>query len=381
MPNKFLFAGAGTGKTERVVKESIDLISSGKRVLVLTYTTNNQREIYDRFVLKNCKADEMFSVKGHFTFLLEEMIRPYQRAIFPMRIDRFVFNASDPHKENGRTIPGRSEKSNGKYNPSYYFTSDQSVAHSTYLAKLACAICKETNGAPIRRLEAMYDHIFFDECQDLVGWDYEVLALLAKSKNISITCVGDFRQTIYETAVTSKLPGTIVEKRDCLRKLGFAEEFMNESYRSVQSICDFAGTIHESERFPPTISAVNVPAQEAHHIGVFVVKKSDARRYIERFRPVMLRHSVISGCEYDDIPMQRITFGKAKGLGFPRTVIIPTPSHLNFLQGQKNAFDQGKTDSSKNKCYVAFTRAQYSVSIIVPDNLVTNCNLPIWIPV
>jgi DNA helicase-2/ATP-dependent DNA helicase PcrA len=380
LPNNFLFAGAGTGKTERVVNESIDLIREGKRVLVLTYTTSNQREIHDRFVLKNRKADQAFAVKGLFTFYLEEMIRPYQRAIFPDRICKFHFNDNDPHKANGRTIPGRSEKINGKYNSIYYLTKDRAAAHSTYLAKLACAINKEARGAPIRRLEKIYDHIFFDECQDLVGWDYELLAMLSKCKSMSITCVGDFRQTIYETAVTNKKPGTIAEKLAHLKKLGFNEEYMNESYRSVQSICDFAAKIHESEKFLPMMSAVIAPAGESHHVGVFVVKESNAREYIEQFHPVLLRHSVTSGTAYDDMPMKRITFGKSKGLGFPRTIIIPTDSHLKFLQGNTKAFDQGKTEAPKNKCYVAFTRAQFSVAIIVPDKLVAKCNATTWMP-
>lgn len=379
MANKFLFAGAGTGKTERVVSDAIELIRSGKRVLVLTYTTSNQREIYDRFVLKFGARSDFFSVKGIFSFYLEDLIRPYQRVMFPDRIGEVLFNQTDPHKtKNGRNIPGRKEKVGDKYNPDFYLTKDRGSAHSTYLAKLVCAISKEAKGAPLRRLEALYDHVFVDECQDLVGWDYEVLALLVKSKTITTTCVGDFRQTIYQTARTSKKPGTMTEKVEALRKLKFDEEKLDESRRSVQSICDFAGKVHEGAGFPPLTSNVMAPPEESHHVGVFVVKESDARRYFELFQPVVLRNSVASGKQYDDIPLKRVTFGDSKGLGFARVAIIPTEPQLNFLMGNAKAFDEGKTETSKNRCYVAFTRAKYSLAIIVADDRAAQCNILPW---
>lgn len=363
------------------MNDAIKLIETGQRVLVLTYTINNQQELQQRFVRNNRGSHPAYSVKGLFTFYLEEIIRPYQRALFPKRIEGFVFNTSDPHKRNGYTIPGRSEIVNGKINPLYYLTDNDTAAHSTLLAKLAYTIIKATDGAPIRRLEAIYNQLYFDECQDLVGWDYEVLALLSKSKQLKTTCVGDFRQTIYDTAVTNKKPGTNVEKLQFLKKLKFDEEQMNISHRCVQSICDYAGTLHAADGFPNLKSRATVPAEHAHHIGVFQVKETDASRYLEMFRPVLLRLSISSGLEYNDIPLKRLTFGTSKGLGFPRTAIIPTTPHLNYLQGQADALNKGKTEVAKNKFYVALTRARYSVALIVPDRLVAKCSLPIWSPV
>lgn len=379
MRNTFVFAGAGTGKTERIVRESIPLVAASERILVLTYTENNQKEIANRFLLKHRGAHACFEVKGLLSFYLEDIIRPYQRALFQRRIEGFLLNEADPHKRNGRNIPGRSEKlRSGAYNPLYYLTPCQTQAHSTLLAKFACTVIKETGGAPIRRLADIYKHLYFDECQDMVGWDFEVLSHLVKSKKFAITCVGDFRQTIYETACTTKKPGTAAEKIAYLEKLKFDREEMPESHRSIEVICRYAGRIHAGEGYPELVSNVVAPEEYRDHQGVFVVKQSDARTYLKRYQPVLLRHSIKSGGEYDDLGLQRMTFGKAKGLGFPRTAIIPTNPHLQFLQDVKGAFGNGKTEEPRNKFYVAMTRARYSVGIIVPDAIAAKCHLPIW---
>ncbi|WP_162252934.1 MULTISPECIES: UvrD-helicase domain-containing protein [unclassified Massilia] len=382
MSNIFVFAGAGTGKTERIVTEAMPLLNSSKRVLVLTYTENNQREVYSRFSLRHRGAHPSFTVKGLLTFYLDEIIRPYQRALFSKRIEGFILNDSDPHKRNGKNIAGRTERlADGAYNPLYYLTPCQTKAHSALLAKLACAVIKETKGAPVRRLGDIYDNLYFDECQDMVGWDFEVLSLLTKSKRFFITCVGDFRQTIYETACTTKKPSSSVEKVGYLEKLKFIREEMTESYRSIQQICDYAGRLHAAEGYPTLVSHVVAPEEFKHHQGVFVVKQSDARLYLNRYEPVLLRHSVKSGTEYDDLSLRRMTFGKSKGLGFTRTAIIPTSSHLKFLQGDATAFGLGKTEEPRNRFYVALTRAKYSVALIVPDTVASACNIPTWNPI
>lgn len=89
MPNELCLAGAGSGKTHKVITESIAEISRGGKVLVVTYTTNNQIELRLRFVKEYGKASERFVVKGLYSFYLEDMIRPYQRVVFPDRIESF----------------------------------------------------------------------------------------------------------------------------------------------------------------------------------------------------------------------------------------------------------------------------------------------------
>lgn len=101
MPNELWIAGAGSGKTNKIITDAIEVIKRGGRVLVVTYTTNNQAELRARFVMKFGATSENFVVKGLFSFYLDEMVRPYQGEIFPDRITSILFTENNPH-----LIPG-----------------------------------------------------------------------------------------------------------------------------------------------------------------------------------------------------------------------------------------------------------------------------------
>ena len=193
-----LIASAGAGKTHRIAEECCQLADDNKRVLVVTYTENNQKEIISKYKNMGITNPSNIIVKGWYTFLLEDLIRPYQAAIFAKRIDAINFNSHNPHLRNGRTIPGTAEKIGQQFNPRHFLTMCNTKAHTEFLSKLATRVCTVNNKKPIARLESIYQHIFIDEVQDLAGWDFDVLKALARM-NTSITCVGDFRQTIYST--------------------------------------------------------------------------------------------------------------------------------------------------------------------------------------
>ncbi|NOX67523.1 MAG: UvrD-helicase domain-containing protein [Chlorobi bacterium] len=380
MTRNLILASAGAGKTYRIVSEAIQEIDSGNKVLVVTYTESNQAEIINKFKKLEGMDRDKFHVKGLFTFLLEDVIRPYQSCIFQDRIETIYFNKSDPHKANGRTIPGRKEiQTDGSYNPTYYLTSCKKKAHTTYLAKLAARVIKESKGKPIKRLEEIYDHIYIDEVQDLIGWDYDVIKKIAKSNKLDITCVGDFRQTIYDTSTAQKQPKTSTQKLECFKKMEFNSRSMSINRRSIQCICDIADSIYSNEEYKKTQSLVKeIPSEYKEHTGVFVVKSSDSTRYIKKYNPTLLRHSVRSGNEFNQASLTKVNFGKSKGLGFNRVLVLPTTRYVDYLKGNKNIFDKDKTDASKNKLYVAMTRARYSLGFVIQDNFADKCNLPVW---
>ena len=136
MNNKLILASAGAGKTTLISKSAIKKSKCKKSILILTYTRSNQKELKQKIVKLNKTLPSNVKIKGWFSFLLEEMIRPYQNCIFENRISGIIFNETDPHKRNGRTIPGRKELINNKYNPIYYLSKDKKRAHTTYLSKL-----------------------------------------------------------------------------------------------------------------------------------------------------------------------------------------------------------------------------------------------------
>jgi DNA helicase-2/ATP-dependent DNA helicase PcrA len=201
LARKLLLASAGAGKSERIAREAVTRAAHGGRVLLLTYTINNQFELVRAICRINKVQPQNVVVKGWFSFLLEDMIRPYQRCILDERVMGLVFDSRNPHLVDGKTfyIKGRTEKIADHWNSRHYVTSDND-AHTYYLAKLAARVHEQSGGKPARRLAEIYDAVFIDEIQDLVGWDFSVVRAMLETKIAEFDCVGDFRQSIYETS-------------------------------------------------------------------------------------------------------------------------------------------------------------------------------------
>jgi DNA helicase-2/ATP-dependent DNA helicase PcrA len=373
-------AGAGSGKTHKIITESIAEIERGGKVLVVTYTTSNQQELRRRFLDIFGTHSDRFMVKGLFSFYLEDMVRPYQQALFPVRIDGICFNERNPHMKPGSTfmLPGRKEQLDDKsYNPSHFLTPCKTKAHTGFLAKLASRIMKATKNAAAVRLGDIYSQVFFDEVQDLVGWDYEVLKGLSKAMPTPITCVGDFRQTIYETTFGHKAPQTAAEKIAAFKSMGFQDEALVLNRRCIQPICDVADAVHKGAYVATESAVVAVPPEFAHHLGTFIVRESDVAEYIKAFDPMVLRWNVTSGKRLLPAQARCYNFGGSKGLGFDRVLVLPADSQLHFILDGVTPFP-ANAETAQNKMYVAITRARYSLGFIVPDKKADGLRFPVW---
>ncbi|WP_145255575.1 UvrD-helicase domain-containing protein [Pseudomonas sp. DE0157] len=384
MANELWIAGAGSGKTHSIVSEAIEAIGRGERVLVVTYTTNNQAELRSRFAELHGGSSDRFVVKGLYSFYLEDMIRPYQRVIFQTRIATTLFNTGNPHQNSKtrRTIPGRSEFIDGVINPLHYLSACHTKAHTSLLGKLACQVAKLSKDAPAKRLAEIYDRVYFDEVQDLVGWDYQVIKSLNKAMPRSLRCVGDFRQTIYDTAYGQKAPRTADEKLNIfLGRLRFQRKTLKTNRRCIQEICDLGDTVHYgiASLYEKTESAVKViPEAFKQHLGVYVVRQSEVGAYLQVFQPMVLKWRGDSGLKFLPPNTDFYTFGKSKGLGFDRVLVLPTANFASFLIGDQTAFDADSSDEARNKLYVAITRARYSIGFVVEDKVAENWPFPIW---
>src|SRR3546814_13970987 len=82
--NSAILAAAGSRKTEYVVDSALAV--NGGRVLIATYTNENQRQIVQRIEQKAGSVPPHISVVGWFSFLIAQCAKPYQRA----RVGEFV---------------------------------------------------------------------------------------------------------------------------------------------------------------------------------------------------------------------------------------------------------------------------------------------------
>jgi DNA helicase II / ATP-dependent DNA helicase PcrA len=338
--NRAIVAVAGACKTQTVIDEA--LADPSRRVLITTYTNENLRQITARIQALAGVVPENVDITSWYTFLLRDGIRPYQHSVL-----------GDIGVVRGLNFEGQKQRFARKTERRYFLDGNGDVFRDG-LADFACMADANSGGAVIARLEMLYDHIYVDEVQDLVGYDLDVLDLLFASK-MSVTVVGDPRQ---HTLATANVP-----KNKRYRGAGFsdwldersdicAREDRLTSVRCNQPICDFASGL-----FPDLPGLEAAQATMTGHDGVFFIKPFDVQEYYEEQKPVVLRDRRTT----DTLGLPAMNIGVAKGSTFDRVLIFPTSPMRQFLDD---------SDASKLKAperlYVAVTRARHSVAFVVP---------------
>lgn len=347
--NRIIVACAGSGKTTFLVKEALS--NASRRVAILTYTNNNERQIINKFGLMNGGVPKHVDVMTWFGFLLRECVRPYQRFVYEYnRIESICFVTK-------RSAPGTS-----KTNVKKYYLANGDLIYSDKISEFAVKCETVSAQCVTNRLQGIYTDIFIDEFQDLAGWDLEFIEQILKS-NIRVTLVGDPRQHTYSTNVSPKnsqyaghgIDAKLAQwKRDSLCQV----LYKNRTYRCNLMICKFANGL-----WPDMDDMEHTHNVVTGHDGVFLVPEKFVPAYINSFRPQILRHQKTAksyGCN-------AINFGASKGMEFERVLIVPTEPIKKYLRN--GAFEE----SFREKLYVAVTRAKYSVGFVFdgPSSLVS----------
>lgn len=340
--NAVILAAAGSRKTEYVVDSALAV--TGSRVLITTYTNENQRQIVQRIEQKAGSVPPNISIMGWFSFLIAQCAKPYQRA----RVGESLLIK-------GLNFIG-SRNRFAKKSENRYFLDGNNDLYRDGVSDFVVALNSDSNGAVVRRLENVYTHVFIDEVQDLVGYDLDVLDMLMASR-IKLTLVGDPRQHTLSTNIgprNKKYQGTglkaWVEERSHICEL----QTRDVSYRCNQAICDFADAI-----YPDMPKTRAISSGETGHDGIYYISPARVREYLDEHKNVVvLRHS--KGTDTFGIPAMNI--GISKGSTFDRVVIFPTKPMIGYLK---------ERDASKLKAperlYVAVTRARFSVAFVVED--------------
>jgi DNA helicase II / ATP-dependent DNA helicase PcrA len=356
--NKLTLAVAGGRKTQSIVDRCV-AAPRGRRILVLTYTLTNQRELTSRLA-RHQPIEAEVEIQGWFSFLLGHWVRPYIPMWLPgQRLRGFIFDDDKPH---------RLAKGTARY------LDQEGRAYKRHLPQLAVEVNAASTGAAIDRLSRIYDEICVDEVQDLNGYDLEVLATLMQS-SIDLRLVGDVRQALIHTNVHEpkhhKYKGTNVKRWfDAQEKAGLLKiEHRAETWRSNQVIANFADSVFDSSWGFARTESQNTDI--TGHDGVFAVATQDVDAYVAQYRPLCLRHNVTCGRNLPQLEFTNITM--AKGMGADRVLIGPTKGMIDFLR-------KGSMLEQKAACslYVAVTRARFSVAFVSDDP--HRLKLPVWAP-
>lgn len=356
MANRVTLAVAGSRKTQGIV-EHCSKLPFERRVLVLTYTQKNQCELQERLA-NNVGLYLNVEVLGWFTFLLRHFAKPFLPFMFPgERVLGFNFDG----------MPFRMATGKARY-------MDKSGAvYRSELGRLAFELIAASQGALIRRLEGIYDEILIDEAQDLSAYDWDIIDALLNS-TIDLWLVGDIRQAVLSTNTRSSknkkyaYAEAINWFRSREKKGVLSIEESAITWRCHSKIAAFSDTIFDpSWAFPSTVSKND---HITGHDGVFLIKSEHIYSYVAQYAPQSLRHSVTSA---KNLHLDFLNFKIAKGATFQRILIVPTSTITNFLR-------KGVTMKaiSASSFYVAVTRAQQSVAIVLDDP--GKSRLPYWNP-
>ena len=104
MSGKLYIAVAGSGKTRKIIEESLN---TDKKVLIVTYTITNEEQIISRFKNKVGIIPNNITIVTWFAFLLKNGVRPYQGSRFRERIEGIIFVNGQDNTYAKKTITAR----------------------------------------------------------------------------------------------------------------------------------------------------------------------------------------------------------------------------------------------------------------------------------
>lgn len=371
MNNSVVFAAAGNGKTYSICKEAIALAAnSTKYIYLVTYTNEGVRSLEREYKKQNFGIlDSNVVVTTWYSFLLSELIRPYQCAL-QLKIKHYK-------QEYPATIPQNHVNSIAFYQDNddlrwysnkhyqYFFNSARDIRKDN-VSNLACRCLVDSKGLVISRLESLCSHIFFDELQDYAGWDLEVLLYLFAS-DITVKCVGDYKQATFRTNNSQK---NKQYRDEAIRNFFIAQQkkglctvdYENTTRRFNQEICNYINCIHADP------NAVVTPAddpdciQDVENSGVYIIAEEHMEMYCNFYAPTILRYQKNSS-----IPFAHncyvTNYGNSKGATYDRVAIIPVSTVIPFVISQAKI----DKDQTRSKFYVACTRARHSIVFVLKD--------------
>ena len=339
--NKIIVAAAGAGKTTKIISNALS--SPDRRTAIVTYTLNNVGEIKKKFYENNGFIPEQVSIIPWFTFLIQDLARPFQNFVYEPRIDSIAM------------VNGQSTRGIAKTDIKKYYFSEGTNIYTDKISEFACICNSASEGAVIKRLSRLYDHIYIDEAQDLAGYDLELLEILLRS-TIGITLVGDPRQATLRTNYSNKnrqyVGSKIINKFLDWEKNGLCTiNYLYNSFRCNQAICNLADSV-----YPEFCSTKSVNNKKTGHDGVFYIKVEQVAEYVASYKPQALRYNKKTDC----LGLSALNFGESKGLTFDRVLIFPNNTMKKVLQ-ERN-LSRSKT---RDKLYVGITRARYSVAFVI----------------
>jgi len=337
MDKRLILAVAGSGKTTYLVNQ-LDLT---RRFLIVTYTNNNVTNISNAIIRKFGYFPNNVKLKSYFQFLISFCFNPFVK---------------DKCKAKGISYKTPPKETNyfKRDNIAFYKTKSGYLFHNR-IAKL----CQEVNLTQLisERIDKYYDCFFFDEIQDLAGHDFDLITKIIP-QNTQTIFVGDFYQHTFNTSRDGNQNKPLYDdiNKYCKKWENAGWQIDNttlgNSWRCTQTTCDYV-----RNNLNIQICSHNETTSEIQ----YVESQEQVDSLIQQNVPFFFIQ------ERTKYSCWGMNWGESKGLDdFVDVGIVLNKTTLNLYK--KN--DLGSlAPSSKNKFYVACTRAKRNIYFIPYDLL------------
>lgn len=338
--NRAVIAAAGSRKTQLIIDAA--LADRSQRVLITTYTQENLAQIRRRLVEVTGVIPAHITTTTWFQFLIRQGAKPFQSCVTG-RIDHI----------RSLNFNGQRSRFTPRDNTLAYYFDRNGDMYRDGVADFVCRADEASDGAVVHRLEAMYDHLYIDEFQDLVGYDLDFVDKLFAS-SARVTVVGDPRQHTLATnngPRNKKYRGAGILDWLQARRAVCVMEMRAESWRCHQLICDWSDRLYPEM---PTTTSRNL--DKTGHDGIFKITANDVPAYVAKYTPQVLRDWIRTST----LDLSALNIGVSKGSTYDRVLIFPTQPMLNYLRtADLSAL------KAPDRLYVAVTRARHSVTFVV----------------
>lgn len=348
MDKKVIFAVAGSGKTTYLV----DALSCEKRTLIVTYTTGNYDNLCKKIAAKfNGDIPKNITILRYFPFLYSFCYKPFLADITKAR--GILFDQEIIHQEQGR-------KKYAKMTHDAFYMTDKKYFYSN---RLSFHIENNILDDVKNRIEKYFDELFIDEIQDIAGRDFNFLENIM-TVNVNMIFVGDFYQHTFDTSrdgnVNKNLfaDKTKYETRFKKRGILIDNTTLRNSWRCSENTCryirDNLGISISSNRADSDNTAIEYITDKSTIDSIY----NDAK---------------ITKFHYSDsakFGIHHKNWGDSKGEDHHKDICVV----LNKTTADKLSF--GKLvelpNQTKNKLYVAITRAHGNVFLVDESSICPN---------
>ena len=344
MDKRIIFAVAGSGKTTHIVNG----LSRDKRSLIVTYTNSNLHNLRKKIIQKHDgKWPENVTLMTYFSFLYSFCYKPF---------------LSDRYKTKGLLYEPNPNRFAQQKNLDYYMTEKR------YLYSNRLALLMEKNGIieEIKvRIRKYYDEFIIDEVQDISGRDFTFLENLMTS-DVNMLFVGDFYQHTFDTSRDGVVNKNLFDNQAPYEAKFTINGFIVDnttlinSWRCSENICTYV-------REHLGISMYSSRPHIENTLIEYVSEKDRIHSIMENKEIIKLHYR--NGAKYGSFHKN---WGDSKGEDhhIDVCVLLNQTTMTKYTSGKLNEL----APSTKNKLYVAITRARGNV-YFVDESCVNGCGI------